>query len=302
LSYNLQYIKCKVCGNNESKYLGIRGNLEYSGASKLDPDQEHIVTKVVRCARCGFVYVNPLILLDSQKGYNKPDEYSPSADNVDPIALFNVTMNLLEKYANYGKTLLDVGCGKGEFLTIAKDRGWKVFGIEPSKNLADYAVQKYKLDIKTTSIEKAGFNSSFFDAVTLNMVLEHIDEPNSVLREVNRVLKDKGILLIEVPNTDSLMLKLATAYFRLKRKNWSPLLSPLHHPFHSYGYNMSSLKWLLKNTGFEIKKFIITDVSLRGIRISPLTNNLEKELCIITSRIANFLGMGDVLTVVAAKN
>jgi len=210
----VKYIHCKVGGSDSPKFLGLRGNLEYSGALPLKQDQEHMVTNVVRCNKCGFVYTNPLILLDSQKGgYTNAEGYRPSADNIEPEELFNFTMNLIERYNTDGKTLLDVGCGKGEFLNVAEKKGWQVYGIEPSRNLANYAIEKYNLGVKSTSLEDAGFPDSFFDVVTLNMVLEHLDEPKSTLIEINRVLKNNGFLFIEAPNMDSLMLKLAALYF-----------------------------------------------------------------------------------------
>lgn len=296
----MQYISCKVCGSDKPKYLGIRGNLEYTGASLLISGEEHIVTNVVQCRKCGFVYTNPFILESNHKGYAEPDEYLPSADGVDPRELFNRTISLIERYIVKRGALLDIGCGKGEFLSLAKDKGWHVYGIEPSEKLANYAVVKYGLDVKDCA-ENARFQDSFFDVVTLNMVLEHLDEPKAVLKEVNRVLKDNGLLFIEVPNTDGLMLKLASIYFKLKRKNWSPLLSPLHHPFHSYGYNMLSLKYLLKSAGFKIKKFIVTDTSLRGLRISPSANKLEGRVCRMAGKMAGLIGRGDVLIALAEK-
>ena len=298
----VQYISCKICGSDNPRFLGIRGNLEYSGAQPLKRDEKHIVTNVVRCRKCGFVYINPFI---SEKNFNRsyanPEEYNASADNVDPKELFNYTFSLIKKHACDKGTLLDVGCGKGEFLYLVKEKGWQVYGIEPSENLAAYAATKYRLDIKL-NIENAGFKDSFFDVVTLNMALEHIDNPKDIILEIKRVLKKNGLLFIEVPNMDSLMLRLATLYFRLNRKDWSPLLSPLHHPYHSYGYNISSLRFLLEQSGFKIKKFIIRDSSMRGVRNKESVSWIEKHLCRFVSRIAGFIGRGDVLMAIVVNN
>jgi 2-polyprenyl-3-methyl-5-hydroxy-6-metoxy-1,4-benzoquinol methylase len=301
LSYPVQYICCKVCGSDRPRFLGIRGNLEYAGAPALKPRQEHMVTNVVQCRVCGFVYTNPLILCDNQEAYSEHDKYKSSADNIDPQTLFSFTMDTIEKYTISGKVLLDVGCGKGEFLDIAKKRGWRVYGTEPFGNLADYASKKYNLNIKTVPLENAGFSDSFFDVVTLNMVLEHLDEPKHALIEINRILKNNGILFIEVPNMDSLILKLATIYFKLNKKDWSVHLSPLHHPFHRYGYGMLSLSRLLKICGFKIKKVVIKDSILRGIRHNPSVSRLERWLCRTVIKMAGILGEGDILTVVAVK-
>jgi SAM-dependent methyltransferase len=301
MSYKVEHISCKVCGSDKTKFLGIRGNLEYAGALPLKTGEEHIVTNVVQCRKCGFVYTNPFILTSGgNKGYVDPDEYCPSAENIDSKILFGYSISLIERYVPGKGTLLDIGCGKGEFLALAKEKGWQAYGIEPSEKFADYATKKYNLDIKL-DIKNSNFQGSFFDVVTLNMVLEHLDSPKATLLEIRRVLKDNGFLFIEVPNMDSWMLKLATLYFRLNKKGWSPLLSPLHHPFHCYGYNMFSLRSLLKNAGFRIKRFIISDTHLRGMYLRPSVSTLEKKLCRIAGRIASFIGKGDVLMAIATK-
>lgn len=300
MSYKVKYISCKVCGSDKPKFLGIRGNLEYIGAPPLKTGEEHIITNIVQCIKCKFVYTNPLIIENNHRGYMNPDEYYTSADNVDPKELFNYTMDLIEKYIPEKGVLLDVGCGKGEFLSLAKERRWKVYGIEPSEKFADHAAKKYNMDIKS-GIKNFGFQDSSFDVVTLNMVLEHLDDPKGALSDIKTVLRTNGILFIEVPNMDSWMLKLATLYFRLNKKEWSPLLSPLHHPFHCYGYNKASLRRLLEDAGFIIKKLIITDTRLRGVRSSPLASSMENRFCRITGRIAGFMGRGDVLKVIAVK-
>ena len=133
------------------------------------------------------------------------------------------------------------------------------------------------------------------------MVLEHIDNPKGLIAGVKRILKAKGILFIEVPNMDSLMLKAAVLYFRLRGRDWSPLLSPLHYPFHCYGYNISSLRRLLAMRGFTIKRVVIRDSSLRGFRSDTGGRTLEKLGRNVAARLCGFLGRGDVLMAVAQK-
>lgn len=300
MSYEVQYINCKICGSDMPKILGLRGNLEYSGAFMLESQEEHIVTNVVRCRKCGFVYTNPLILSNPKKMYDNAQEYKPSADGIDPKLLFNISLGLIEKYSVKGK-LLDIGCGKGEFLALAKERGWQAYGVEPSGSFANYAFEKYNSDIKRNILEYADFGDSFFDAVTMNMVLEHLDNPKATIAQVNKLLKKGGILFIEVPNMDSLMLKFASIYFRLKKKEWSPFLSPLHYPYHCYGYNVSSLRYLLESFNFEIKKVLVTSITLRGMRHRSSVGLFERMSCRLLSEFCGFLGKGDILTVIATK-
>lgn len=296
--YSVEYINCKICGRDEPKIQGIRGNREYMGAEIIGNCQQHMATNVVRCQKCGFVYTNPLIIA-KVKAYSDPEDYLPSS-RAGSQRLFEFNLNLIERYTQKAK-ILDIGCGKGEFLSAAKQRGWEVFGLESSSEFAKFASANYDLNINSASLEDAGYPDNFFEVVVLNMVLEHIDNPKDLIIEINRILKNKGLLFIEVPNMDSLMLKIATLYFRLKGKDWSPLLSPLHHPFHCYGYNVSSIRYLLDAHDFQIKKIIVRDSSLRGFRPDTGGGAFEKFGRFFFTRLAGLIGRGDVLMVLAHK-
>lgn len=295
--YKLGHINCGVCGSDDPKLLGIRGNREYAGADPKD-GSEHIVTNVVRCRKCSFVYTNPLIVTD-MNGYNDPDQYI-SSSGIGPERLFGRTLSLIERYSQKGR-LLDIGCGKGEFLSAAKKSGWEIHGVEPSAELAQFAAAACGIDVRPVSLKEARYLDSFFDAVTLNMVLEHVEKPRELLGEIRRILKSSGTLFIEVPNTDSLTLAMAARYFRLRGRNWSPLLSPLHYPFHSYGYNASSLRFLLEENNFDIKKIWVYSASLRGFRKDAGGRWFEKLGRDAVSRLAAVLRKGDNLMVIAGK-
>ena len=133
------------------------------------------------------------------------------------------------------------------------------------------------------------------------MVLEHMDDPVSEVKQIYRVLKHNGVLFVEVPNMDSFMLRSASCYFQLRKKDWSPLLSPLHYPYHCYGYNFSSLKYLLKECGFKIKKSFKSDIGLRGMRYGRPAAGFEKFLCRAAACAGGLLGAGDILKIIAVK-
>lgn len=297
--YSVEYINCRVCGSDMPKFLGIRGNREYTGAGELAGAREHMATNVVKCRKCGFVYTNPLIIIETG-AYVDPEDYQASSSAGGHQKLFEFNLSLIEKYAKKGR-LLDVGCGKGEFLSAAGKRGWQVFGIEPSANFAECAAAGSGMDISRSQLENADYPDNFFDAITLNMVLEHISSPNSLIAAIKKVLKTKGLLFIEAPNMGSLMLKAASLYFRLRKRDWSPFLSPLHYPFHCYGYDISSLRYLLAVHGFTIKKAVIRDSSLRGFRSDSGGSVFEKSGRNLIARLSGFLGNGDVLIAIAQK-
>lgn len=303
MGYSVEYINCRICGSDNAKLLGIRGNQEYQGAQALINNREHIVTNVVKCRQCGFIYTNPRIALPSESGlnfYNDSSEYLSSVSH-DPLRLFDRTLDLIEKFTTHTGRLLDIGAGKGEFLAAAKKRGWEVFGIEPSQNFVKYAKDKYGIDIQWSCPEEANLSESFFDVVTLNMVLEHVENPHNLFMIVNKILKEDGLLYIEVPNMNSGLLKIINLCYRFKGKDWSPFLSPLHPPYHCYGYQKSSLSQLCSLNNFRVKKFFIQGIGLRGFRFRDSDNKFKQYILSLLAGVMSWLKQGDILIAFALK-
>ena len=301
MAYEANCIACKVCGADDFKFLGIRGNLEYLGAPALEPGKPHITTNVVRCKICGFIYTNPYLLSEEGKDfYRDPDQYRSSCSAKEE-EMFKETLSLINRIAAKGR-LLDIGCGKGEFLALAKESGWEACGVETSGELADYSQRRYGLKIENVPLEDAGYPDRHFDIITLNMVLEHIDEPNDLIKEVYRISKEDGAVIIEVPNMNSLLLKAIRIFFLIRGKNWSPLLSPLHKPYHAYGYSKHTLSFLLKRHNFEISKVINGSLFNRGLGKRPQVNSLFRLGGLFTAFLGAAVGMGDVITVIAKKS
>jgi len=143
-----------------------------------------------------------------------PPEYEPYTDHTasrEPNPLLKRAYAYgTQKRTRYvtrrksGGRLLDIGCASGTFLLgMQAHRGWQVQGVEPSVQIAEYARAVHNLDVFPGTLEEANFPNSAFDCVTMWDVLEHVHDPLSTLREINRVLKDDGILVIRVPNLAS---------------------------------------------------------------------------------------------------
>src|SRR3989338_1072994 len=301
-AYTVTYISCRVCGLDRPKLLGIRGNLEYSGAASLEAGEPHMVTNVVQCRNCGFIYTNPLILLaagDARQRYHDAQEYLPYAN--DPSRELKERLATLERLAKKKGRLLDIGAGKGEFLAIARQRGWEVEGVEPSEDMVRHAQQQHQLTLRYGALEQAAFPDGYFDAVTLNMVLEHVDDPHGLLQAIYRVLAPGGLLFVEVPNMESFMLRAIRWYFRLRRRNWSPMLSPLHWPYHCFGYRLQTLQYLCARHGFRVVKAQTQGLGPRGFRPASNVSLWERWLRSLAMQAGNLLGQGDVLRVYCRK-
>lgn len=241
---------CPLCGAVLPLVLGIRGNREYNGA---DPRREpHLVTNVVRCGRCDYFYADPPIpeSAELERGHYA-DAQTYQAAPRDASRMFAARLAFLESAVRPG-AILDVGCGKGEFLAEARRRGWSPSGLEPSEGLREHA-RGLGIEAKAGTLDDhAPFVPRSFDAVSFNHVLEHIADPVGALRRARALLRPGGAVFIEVPNCDANLLRLADLYFRLLGLGWSSRLSPVHPPFHSRGFSRASLAFALRAAGLGV--------------------------------------------------
>ena len=113
------------------------------------------------------------------------------------IALKN-KVKLINAKSEKGK-LLDIGAGTGDFLVAAKNDGWQVLGIEPNTKAKTIAINKGVHFADSLS----DLESYFFDAITLWHVLEHVPNLEEYLKELKRLVKPSGIIIIAVPNFKS---------------------------------------------------------------------------------------------------
>lgn len=139
------------------------------------------------------------------------------------------------------KSLLDIGCGDGGFISSLATDGWRVAGTEMAA-LGSHE-QSASVNICRQELINCGFAEAEFDIITMWHSLEHLAEPLVYLKEAKRVLKERGVLLLEVPNFNSWQ----AAIFK---NNWFHLDVP-RHIFH---YDKKSLALILEKNNFKIVK------------------------------------------------
>jgi len=108
-------------------------------------------------------------------------------------------VSLLDSFKTEEKTVLDVGAGTGEFLHSCKKKHWKIFGVEPNLDASRIAAKK-GIFLKEKLSE---FKDQKFDVITLWHVLEHIENLSEEIESLKKLLKDKGTLVVAVPNYKS---------------------------------------------------------------------------------------------------
>jgi len=164
--------------------------------------------------------------------------------------------------------LLDIGCGTGAFLNEMKQRSFTVSGIEPDGEAANFARERYKLEVSGEE-GLSEFAKASFDVITMWHVLEHVPFPMKRMQELYDLLKDDGSIFIAVPNPNSLD---AVHY----GKDWAAYDVPrhLHH------YTPDILEKIAQSTGFEIVKTY--SMPLDGYYVSILTEtHLKRSAAIL---------------------
>jgi 2-polyprenyl-3-methyl-5-hydroxy-6-metoxy-1,4-benzoquinol methylase len=96
-------------------------------------------------------------------------------------------------------SLLDVGCGTGEVLAAARDRGWRTHGVEPERTGAGMARDR-GLDVTVARLEESGLPERSYDVVSAFHVLEHLPDSRGFLRGLIRHARPGGAVVVEVPN------------------------------------------------------------------------------------------------------
>ena len=114
------------------------------------------------------------------------------------IALKN-KLSLINDLQKSKGNLLDIGAGTGDFLLVAKENDWKTIGFEPSEKARTIA-QKKGVELKSNLSD---FENNSFDVITMWHVLEHVPDLENQIKELKRLLKPNGSILIAVPNFKS---------------------------------------------------------------------------------------------------
>ena len=248
-------MRCKICGSKDSKVIG-KPQID-NKFPKIHLMDYHIV----QCNKCTFYYINPNINLTQE-------EWAELYRN-NYFAHQNITdwqknlhqkeredrIKLILKYSNFENgSFLDIGCGEGFVLSEALKSGFKPYGLDIAYNLHQSVDQK-KIRFLKGNIFDANYPENHFSAMYMDSVLEHVDDPISMLKEMYRILKPKGIIFTIVPNEDSLINDTKKLLYTLMlQKSKYGRIKPFVSPYHINGFNTKSLEYAIKNVGFNVIK------------------------------------------------
>ena len=227
-------VDCPLCGR-EPRQFGV----DFQGL------------QLARCRSCGLEFQHPRPVFEQLADAIYTSDYHPAGHEAvdrDRERTFARQMERIERYVRRRPAaLLDVGCGAGAFLGYARGRGWEAGGTDIS---VTEAARRHEARLWQGQLPNIDFDGARFEAVRLNHVLEHTQDPLRELCQVRRIVTDDGVLLIGVPNIAGLSIRLKSWQSRLglKRRCWKHY-GALHH---LWFFTPPTLAALVHAAGFTV--------------------------------------------------
>lgn len=281
-------VPCHVCDStNDVTYIEARG------------------FRIAQCSNCGLWFVNPQPTVEELRQYYAT--YDSGDLWRDMEEGFNRDVRKIIMDSKPSGTLLDVGCGSGNFLRCMKEKGFSAFGIEPSVSGSDYARESQQVEIYHGMIEDYMRDNSGrrFDAITLLNVLEHLTGPGDTLVQLSRLLANDGLMVIVVPDARFHdIVGRVRKVFGIADPFWldnAPYLSGFRVPDHLCSFQPRTISALLRRSGYKVVRIQNAPVVFNP----PFYRNAAKWFVFGTSQALYYLTLRQVLvgysTLVVAK-
>lgn len=265
------------------------------GSKKYVPYLTKFKINIKLCTRCmsGFSSKMPKNFNDI---YDNKEQFNHHQRSYELTRKYRIKrfgyerLNLILKFKKSGK-LVDIGCGNGWFLEVAK-KHFSVKGVEPNNSLLNFTAEKLQIEVyeKIDSLKK-----SEYDVITLFDVIEHVNKPMEYLKQISEKLKTGGIILIYTPNRDSLG-------FSYMKENQNLVIPPYHMTYlspQSFNFIPNSLKVIyLKTFGLDFGDIYAYQ---RDVLNRQNVANIIKKNDRVIQNVIDSLGFGNHLRIVLKK-
>lgn len=176
--------------------------------------------KVIKCKKCHHVQLFPIPTPeDDEKFYNENLQDKNVGDVGSIKRAYNKMIDdtqrrieLVSKLTPKSGSILEIGSGHGFFLEMMRKKGYKILGIDVSREKRKILKKVTKAKVLNVNINEQIPDIGLFDTIVFFHVLEHISDPVKFLVNCQKLLKPKGKIIVEVPNCDDFQLQFNKAY------------------------------------------------------------------------------------------
>ena len=198
-----------------------------------------------------MLITHPQPSLETLGKYYESEDYISHTDNkrslfekayhfVKGIALKN-KLNLINSFQPNKGRILDIGAGTGDFLWTAQENGWQTIGVEPSLRAKEIAINKGISFVENTIT----LENNSFDVITMWHVLEHVPDLDFQIKELKRLLKPTGTLIVAVPN-----------YKSFDAKHYGTFWAAYDVPIHFWHFSKKAIQILFQKENMKLEKVL----------------------------------------------
>ena len=254
---SLELVPCLFCNSTDTEVL-LRGRRQ---------------GRIVRCKNDGLVFLVPRPSVEFLRNFHSG---FVRHGNLELFSGFR--RNILKREADVikriksGGKLLDIGCATGTLFENFQTGAWRLFGVDTSGLGADEARRRYSADVFCGTLQEARWPDGFFDVVTMLDTIYYLPDPKSELREINRILKPDGLLVVEIPGLNYTLLREKAPLRWLLDWKRSRRLADSFHLFH---FSPRTLPCLLEGEGFLMSGMVPEQASLSGGTLKRIGNEVH---------------------------
>lgn len=221
---------------------------------------------ILKCQGCSLMFVENRPSVDEIRAFFT-DEYITTDEELDSgftswrQASLNREAQYLKDLFPEGARLLDVGVASGVFAgQFVPLKDWHVEGVEPSRKALTLAEKRYKFKVRPGFLRDAHFDDGSFDVITSLDTFYFVTDPMNEMREVNRVLRQGGYFIVEIPGLNFRLLKNTGFLSRLIYGKPAQLNAGVH----LFYYSRKTLCNLIEKFGFEQQQAYPEQSPMRG--------------------------------------
>lgn len=193
----LEKSNCNLCGNAETSLVVV----QHWFAEDFS---------VVRCGGCGMIRTNPRPTSEWKTRFYDPKcndfarqrmgrdfIYAPAPDR---LPSYQRILRFITSHTQPGSRLIDIGAASGVFAKMASDAGFDAVACDYSEDALSYAEEHYNIATIRSPAENIDTPDNSFDIITILHTVEHLPDPQGVLKELYRILRPGGMIFLETPN------------------------------------------------------------------------------------------------------